>query len=270
MTTLRKTPTRPEVLEFISSAASYGNLGLFVGAGLSKAVLNDDLVEIALSWGQLLERASAKLDVEYSEISKEGISYPEIASRICQAYASLNGISFPQAVRRLKASIAELTCWYPNQERRELFAGYLNALSPTWIITTNYDLVIEAILTGNSIPLGPNDQLTSRKDIVPVYHLHGRRTNPGELIIVQEDYVSLFRPNEYRQIKLALTVKESTTLIVGYALGDVNVLTALDWSQNVFAPRSHTGNLEIFTPRRTLSRQKWHSRYRNVRPSNHL
>jgi hypothetical protein len=32
-----------------------------------------------------------------------------------------------------------------------------------------------------------------------------------------------------------LTIKESTTLILGYSLGDVNVLTAVDWSRNVFA-----------------------------------
>jgi len=110
----------------------------------------------------------------------------------------------------------------------------LDALSPSWVITTNYDLVIETLLTGKCIPLGPSDRLTKPRGIVPVYHLHGVRTNPQDIIIAQEDYVALFRPNEYRQIKLALTVKESTTLLLGYGLGDVNVLTALDWSNNVF------------------------------------
>jgi hypothetical protein len=89
-------------------------------------------------------------------------------------------------------------------------------------------------LTGKSIPLGPNDSLSSPKGIIPVFHLHGLRTNPEEIIIALEDYVTLFRPSEYRQIKLALTIKESTTLLLGYGLGDVNVLTALDWSRNVF------------------------------------
>lgn len=35
-------------------------------------------------------------------------------------------------------------------------------------------------------------------------------------------------------MKLALTLKESTTLLLGYGLGDDNVLTAYDWSRNVF------------------------------------
>ena len=89
-------------------------------------------------------------------------------------------------------------------------------------------------MTGGSTPLGPNDSLSSPKGVIPVFHLHGIRTNPEEIIIAQEDYVALFRPSEYRQIKLALTIKESTTLLLGYGLGDVNVLTALDWSRNVF------------------------------------
>ena len=50
----------------------------------------------------------------------------------------------------------------------------------------------------------------------------------------------LFRPSQYRQIRLALTIKESTTCLLGYSLGDVNVLTALDWSKNVF--RESKGN----------------------------
>ena len=91
-----------------------------------------------------------------------------------------------------------------------------------------------SLLTGRSIPLGPNDSLSSPNGVIPVFHLHGLRTNPEEIIISQEDYVQLFRPSEYRQIKLALTIRESTTLLVGYGLGDVNVLTALDWSKNVF------------------------------------
>ncbi len=95
-------------------------------------------------------------------------------------------------------------------------------------------MVVESLLTGKSIPLGPNDSLSSPAGVIPIFHLHGLRTNPEDIIIAQEDYVALFRPSEYRQIKLALTIKESTTLLVGYGLGDVNVLTALDWSRNVF------------------------------------
>jgi hypothetical protein len=37
---LPEKPTREDVLTFIASSTGYGNLGLFIGAGFSKAVLN--------------------------------------------------------------------------------------------------------------------------------------------------------------------------------------------------------------------------------------
>jgi DNA-binding Lrp family transcriptional regulator len=98
--------------------------------------------------------------------------------------------------------------------------------------------LIESIFTGKVLSLGPKDQLLNPRDIVPVYHLHGTRLDPDSIIITQEDYISLFRPNEYRQVKLPLILKESTTILVGYGLGDVNVLTALDWSRNVYKNES--------------------------------
>ncbi len=146
-------------------------------------------------------------------------------------------VSFNASLQELKQEIAALTSWYPTDEQREKYSKYLEAFEPSWIVTTNYDLVIETLLTGRSTALGPNDPLSAPKGVVPVFHLHGVRTNPEEIIIAQEDYITLFRPGEYRQMKLALTIKESTTLLLGYALGDVNVLTALDWSRNVFLER---------------------------------
>lgn len=231
---ISENPTRKDVLTFISAAASYGNLGAFFGAGFSKAVMNDDNNEIALSWGELLEQASKKMKVDYDAIWKTGVGYPDIASSICKSHSETNKCDYTKSLSQLKKEIAALTSWYPDKEKREKFSQYLECLSPSWIITTNYDLIIESLLTGRSVPLGPNDSLSSQKGVIPVFHLHGLRTNPEEIIIAQEDYVTLFRPSEYRQIKLALTIKESTTLLLGYGLGDVNVLTALDWSRNVF------------------------------------
>lgn len=231
---LGEKPTRTEAIEFISESSMYGNLGLFVGAGFSKAVMNNGFDQIALSWDQLLEKASERLDIDYGDIWKEGVGYPDVASSICAKYSEANNCTYNEALSRLKRQLALLTSWYPDKENREKYSNYLNNLDAEWIVTTNYDLIIEILLTGKSIPLGPDESLTSPKDQVPVYHLHGIRTNPEGIIIAQEDYVSLFRPNEYRQIKLALTIKESTTLLLGYGLGDVNVLTAIDWSKNVF------------------------------------
>lgn len=184
--------------------------------------------------GRAFRKSLKKIGINYDAISKTGVGYPEIASSICNLHSEQSKCDYGQSLSKLKRETAALTSWYPDKEKREKFSTYLECLSPSWIITTNYDMVIESLLTGRSIPLGPNDALSSPSGIIPVFHLHGLRTNPEEIIISQEDYVSLFRPSEYRQIKLALTIRESTTLLLGYGLGDVNVLTAFDWSKNVF------------------------------------
>ncbi len=234
MTGLSDSPSRKELLEFISKSSSYGNLGAFIGAGFSKAVLNDPFQDIALSWGELLEKVAETLAVDYGAIWKEGVGYPEIASQICVSYSEAKGKTYEASLQRLKQEIAKLTSWYPDKDQRAKYSKHLMGLGASWIITTNYDLVIESLLTGASVPLGPNDSFSAPNGVIPVYHLHGIRTNPDEIIIAQEDYVGLFRPAEYRQLRLALLIKESTVVVLGYGLGDVNVLTALDWSRNVF------------------------------------
>jgi hypothetical protein len=227
--------SKKKILKTISESSDFGNLGLFVGAGFSKAVLNGGIRNIALSWGELLEKASREMSIKYDEIDIGGIGYPEVASKMCELHSAQNNIGFSKSLSKLKEEISALTSWYPEKECREKYSKYLNGLLPNWIITTNYDLVLESLFTGKCLPLSPNESMCAPKGIVPIYHLHGIRSSPDSIVISQEDYVSLFRPNEYRQIKLALTMKESTVLLLGYGLGDVNVLTALDWSKNVFS-----------------------------------
>lgn len=227
--------TKDYVMNELYKSYNYGNLGLFIGAGFSKAVVDDGFNNLALSWRDLIERVSKILqfDIPNSD-DTEGMSYPEIATRICEGISEQKSISYVDAKDRFKKVICDITNWLPNEEKRDIFSEYLNNINPSWIITTNYDLVLERLLTGRCKTLSPNDYLTHPKSLIPIYHLHGVRHDHESIIITQEDYIPLFRPNEYRQTKLALTIKESTTLILGYQLGDVNVQSAVDWSKNIF------------------------------------
>lgn len=228
-------PTREQVFRFLFRSSDFGNLGLFVGAGFPKAVFSSDEENVALSWGDLLEECAKTMKVDLESCTGPGVSYPDVASRLCTKYAEASSTSFADALNLLKTTISSLTAWFPSAEQRQEYSGYLNSLAPAWIVTTNYDQVLECLLPGRSVSLGPQDAFMMRKGLIPIFHLHGVRTASEDLIIAQEDYVALFRPNAYRQIRLALAMKESTTCLVGYGLGDVNVLTALDWSRNVYA-----------------------------------
>ncbi|RIW21771.1 SIR2 family protein, partial [Bacillus velezensis] len=207
---------------------------MFIGAGFSKAAIGDDFPP-ALGWFELIKEASGEFEIEFpNDEELIGVSLPELATLICKRLAIKRSIDYVEAKRIFKKEICNLSNWLPSEERTLEFREIFDILSPSWIVTTNYDLVLETILTGKSKSLSPMNYLSAPKSIVPIYHLHGTRLDSESIIITQEDYIPLFRPNEYRQAKLAMTIRESTTLILGYGLGDVNVLSAVDWSKNIY------------------------------------
>ncbi|MGI5868186.1 MAG: SIR2 family protein [Kiritimatiellia bacterium] len=227
--------TISDVYTKIAEASIYGNLGLFIGAGFSKAVFESEHSDKGpLFWIELLERVCKPLGVDWDEVKKESKSCPEIASEICRIYSRDKKVRYEEATNAMKNEISKMTAWYPDDEQREEFSPLLQGVNAKWIITTNYDLIIESLLMDSGKSLGPNDSLVLSNMFVPIFHLHGIRTDPNSLIVTNEDYIELFRPNEYRLQKLSLTLHESTTVMLGYGIGDPNVLTALDWSNNVY------------------------------------
>lgn len=226
--------SREIVFEKLFNAFKYGNLGMFIGAGFSKAVIGD-AIQPALGWLELIKYASEKFEIEFPNNEELiGISLPELATLICKRLAIMRSIEYAEAKRLFKKEICNLSNWLPSEEKTIEFRTIFDILNPSWIVTTNYDLVLETILTGKSKSLSPMNYLSAPKNIIPIYHLHGTRLDSESIIITQEDYIPLFRPNEYRQAKLAMTIRESTTLILGYGLGDVNVMSAVDWSKNIY------------------------------------
>ena len=161
---MKKEPeiTREDVIQKISESSIYGNLGLFIGAGMSMAILNDDWNKIALSWKELIFTCASNFGIDLKEeVGIEGLSYPEIATQIAKIVSEKDGIEYRTAIKKLKDEIADLTCWYPENEKRIVFSQILKEIDPNWIITTNYDLIIECLLTGKCHSLGPDDQLIS-------------------------------------------------------------------------------------------------------------
>jgi hypothetical protein len=222
-----------DIYNFIVESALYGNLGVFTGAGFSKDVLSDNKLIQALSWGELLKACCVEMKLKFDCDQHQHDSYPKIASMICEQYATENDMEYVRAVNKLKKTIATKTNWYPSEAQRKKYYDIFSKMKIQWYLTTNYDLLLEAVLSGEGLSLGINDKLIAPKSQKPIYHLHGIRLDPQSIVITQSDYLALFRPGNYRQLKLPLLIKESTVLLVGYGIGDVNVLTALDWSKNV-------------------------------------
>ncbi|WMJ23443.1 SIR2 family protein [Paludicola sp. MB14-C6] len=224
---------KEEVFKLLCSASMQGTLGLFAGSGLTKALLQNTQVYKAYSWQELLEKCCEEMDIE-TDILKDKGSYPEIASKICKRYSVNNKKDFKVSVSVLKRTIAKLVTAYPSAETKEQYSKYFEKLNFNWVVTTNYDTMIESLIPESALSLCPEDSFKKTINLTPVYHIHGVKSNPESIIITNEDYVSLFRPNDYRQSRLPFLFKESTVLMVGYAFGDINVISAVDWSKNVY------------------------------------
>ncbi len=117
---LNDSPNRNDVLDIIISSSLYGNLGLFIGAGVSKTVLTDIDSSLALSWKQLIEKIAQQLQLDYDSITKEGKSYPEIATQLCQQLSEKENISYQEACGILKKNIAKLTLILPRKSGHEV------------------------------------------------------------------------------------------------------------------------------------------------------
>ncbi|MDU1053455.1 SIR2 family protein [Clostridium baratii] len=231
--------TKEQVFKKIFNAHKYGNLGMFIGSGFSKAVIGNDCVQKALNWHELIKKVSNELELKFPE-DKDlvGVSFPELSTRLCKNLKIKRNIEYDEAKAIFKEKICHITNWLPKDKNIEIYKEIFDGINPNWIITTNYDQVLETILTGKCKSLNPRNYLSAQKGVIPIYHIHGTRIDRDSIIITQEDYIPLFRPNEYRQYKLAMTIRESTTLVLGYGLGDMNVLSALDWSKNIYTEKN--------------------------------
>jgi hypothetical protein len=78
--------SREDVFVKIAEGAVYGNLGMFIGAGLPLAVVPN-----AFSWGELLKECAREFRISYrTRIREKGNSFPQIASMLCKEISRTN------------------------------------------------------------------------------------------------------------------------------------------------------------------------------------
>ena len=108
-------------------------------------------------------------------------------------------------------------------------------MNPVAIVTTNYDEILEALLDDRCRLFERHDEARlPLRNKIGVWHVHGSVRRPEDIVITTEDYLEFFRPGSYEQTKLAQLLHDFTTVFVGYSMSDINLLTALDWAQNVY------------------------------------
>lgn len=219
---------RQDVLNLICHASMIDNLGMIIGAGFTKALTENKTMD----WISLLKYLCKEMGVNYENL--EG-SKPEMASQICRSVSKIKDCDNNESINMVKkCAVNAINNTYPSNDLINEYKKIFNVINPNWIVTTNYDLNLESILSGKSISIGPRDCFFKVKDIIPIYHIHGIINDPENIVLTNEDYVSLFRPGDYRQTRLPFLIKESTVLMLGYSLNDINVVSSLDLANNVY------------------------------------
>lgn len=225
--------TKEDVFKKIAQAVQMDTLGLFIGSGFTKALLENNRRAHSYDWRELLNEACDKLNVS-SDILSKGLTYPQVASEICQAYAIANNKSSEKAISKLKRTVAELVDVRPAEDVLIEYKNIFKTIEANWIVTTNYDTLIEQILCEKALSINPNDGYYKMKDFTPIYHIHGSKLDADSIVITNEDYTHTLRFSDYRHARLPFLIKESTVLMIGYSLNDLNVLSAVDYCQNVY------------------------------------
>ncbi|MEI9954309.1 MAG: SIR2 family protein [Pseudomonadota bacterium] len=223
----------------MASSSFYGYLGLFVGSGFSKAAT----LNRAPTFKDLLTRLANEfgLNNDFSRQPYEHQSFPQIASTLLRQLSTTHPFDAELIFRQ---RIADLCNFIPDPSIQASLSTALEGIAPSWVITTNYDLILEALLERGQT-LRPDQVLVARPDRVPIYHMHGHRHTPLSIRISEEDYVALLTPFDYQRLKLPLLLLESSTLMLGYSAGDINVRSAIEWSRSFTNTKHFLQNIVV-------------------------
>ena len=195
----------------------------------------------SFSWAELLNKICEEYEIE-EDLFVKGNTYPLIASKIMEIVQEKSECSLSESTRRVKFSIAKLVNQNPGEMVVKKYNQYFNNINPSWIVTTNYDNILEEVIGPMAYPILPGQLFYNTKNILPVYHIHGSILDSQSIVITNEDYAKTMRPSDYRHARLPILLKESTVLMIGYAIGDLNVISAIDYSKNVYTGNCHVEN----------------------------
>lgn len=99
----------------------------------------------------------------------------------------------------------------------------LQRMSPSAIITTNYDFLLERIFSGFSPMVGQEIYKKSNKKVGDLFKIHGCASEEQSLVITEEDYENFDKRKKYISAKLLTYFTEHPVLIVGHSASDDNV-----------------------------------------------
>lgn len=122
------------------------------------------------------------------------------------------------------------------EEKREELAEFTKVLQKSRIIiTTNYDLMIENLLSNSiKVNIGGPSLFKQSNDMNELFKIHGSIDNPNTIVITEQDYKRNDKTSALVNAKILSSLIESPIIFLGYSLSDVNIRKLLqDFSDNL-------------------------------------
>lgn len=208
-------------IRFLAEELEKGKLVVFVGAGVSK---NSGLPE----WEELIKNYADYRGIK-EFTSKQFLTIPE---EVFERYGSLK--YYEIAEKRFSGK------YVPNSIHR-----ILKKMKLTYIITTNYDTLIEDEIKNLQI-VSKDEDLPYTNSNKMLIKMHGDFENKN-IVLKQSDY-----DNYEKNFQLISTLVKglfttNTVLFIGYSYSDTNVQQIMNWIKEILKEKTRKAFLVEFT-----------------------
>ena len=206
---------------------------LFIGSGISRRYYDTP------DWESLLKAVAAKIELDVDDIKKWGTNENIATELEYHCFSKYKPVYSNQEDRRfpLRKVIKEII-----EQKREIIkekeeeVNSLSNITPTAIVTTNYDELLENIFKKKefSVCVGQEIML-SNSNSGTIYKIHGSISKVSSIVITQEDYDRFMAHSKYLYAKLMTLFWEYPIVFMGYSINDANVKDILDTMLDVMS-----------------------------------
>lgn len=201
-----------EYIDILAEELERGKLVVFVGAGIS---IGSGLP----SWSKLVEKYSERLNLEKKDYtSDEILLIPEIF------YDKFGKIKYYEVLDEIFGEKMK-----PNKIHKKL-----KDLSPKYIITTNYDSLVEDKLNEDYAydVIVKEEELAYSQSNKMIIKMHGDLKNKN-IVLKKGDYDNYEKDRPLITTFVKSLFTTNTVLFIGYSLNDVNVKNIMNWISEI-------------------------------------
>lgn len=102
--------------------------------------------------------------------------------------------------------------------------GRIAKRSLSGVITTNYDCLLEKLLSDYTVYCNQDELLFSPlQDVYEIYKIHGSTTQPSTIVLTQKDYEIQDKKTTYLAAKLLTIFVEHPIIFIGYSVNDSDI-----------------------------------------------